>query len=63
MAGTSAGVFEIGNSLFLWIWNSDEIYSSIVQGGTYTLTIKGNKVLGWWLQSYPYIIKVEKGQK
>lgn len=60
MVATSNGVYEVDNSMVLWIWNADEIYSSIQSGETYRFTTKGNKVLGILYQSYPCIINVEK---
>jgi len=58
MVGTDKGVFEIDNSIFMGIYNADELYSSIRVGKTYDLTTKGNKVLGWFFQEYPFIINI-----
>ena len=62
MVGTSVGVFEVDNSLWLWIWNADEIYSQMEQGKTYALTIKGKRRVGWLFQSYPGVIRVSQQQ-
>jgi len=59
MVGTDKGVFEVGNGLFINIWNADEIYSSIKSGESYRFTTKGNKALGMFWQYYPFIVKVE----
>jgi hypothetical protein len=59
MVGTDQGVLEVSNFIFpVQIFNSDEIYSQLEVGKTYSVTVKGNKVLNWWFQEYPYIIKV-----
>ena len=59
MVGTDHGVLEVQNHLIPFqMFNSDEIYSQLEVGKTYTVTVKGNKVLNWWYQEYPYIIKV-----
>jgi hypothetical protein len=60
MVGTDVGVFEVNNGILLGIWNSDEIYSQLKEGGKYKLTIKGNRVVNFFFQQYPYIIKVER---
>lgn len=59
MVGTDQGVFEVDNSLWLWIWNSDEIYAQLQQGSNYTINIKGRKVVNWFYQEYPYITSVK----
>jgi len=59
MIGTDKGVFEVQNSLIMWLWNADEIYSKVKNGQTYTFTTKGNKVVCWLFQEYPYVIKME----
>ena len=59
MIGTDKGVFEVNNSLLLWIWNADEIYAKLLDGKTYTFTTKGNKWACWFIQEYPYVINAE----
>ena len=61
MVGTDQGVFEVDN-LYLGaqVFNSDELYSQLEVGKTYTLKIKGNKVINWFIQEYPYIIEIQK---
>lgn len=60
MVGTDKGVYEVDNSWIAGIWNADEIYSSLQQGSNYTITVKGNKYVNFFMQQYPYIIKVNK---
>lgn len=62
MVGTDKGVFEVDNSLWLWIWNADEIYGSLENGKTYKLTTKGKKFANFFMQQYPRIVKVESKQ-
>lgn len=62
MVGTDQGVFECDNSLWLWIWDADERYSSMKQGETYRLRVKGKKVLNMLFQEYPGIVSVEKAE-
>jgi hypothetical protein len=59
MVGTDKGVFEVDNGLFLGLWNADELYARLKEGQRYRVTTEGNKVVGFWLQSYPYITAVE----
>ena len=63
MVATDKGMFEVDNSLWLWIWNADEIYGRISQGSNYTFTVKGVKCINMIFQEYPGIIKVETSQK
>ena len=61
MVGTDKGVFEVSNFRFpIQIWNSDEIYSNLKVGEKYTIKTKGNKILNWWYQEYPYILEVKE---
>ena len=61
MVGTDKGVFEVSNFKFpIQIWNSDEIYSNLQVGKRYAIKTKGNKILNWYFQEYPYIIKVKE---
>lgn len=61
MVGTDKGVFEVDNSWIAGIWNADDMYASLLQGSNYTITVKGNKVVNFFMQEYPYIIRIEKG--
>lgn len=58
MVNTDKGTFEVQNSLFLGITNADEIFGGIEKGKRYTFTTKGNKVVGYFFQEYPYVVKV-----
>ena len=61
MVGTDKGVYEVSNFTFpIQIWNSDEIYSNLQVGKTYHIKTKGNKILNWYFQEYPYIIEVKE---
>ncbi len=61
MVGTDKGVYEVSNLMFpIQIWNSDEIYSSLKVGEKYNIKTKGNKILNWYFQEYPYIIEVKE---
>ena len=61
MVGTDKGVYEVSNLMFpIQIWNSDEIYSNLQVGKTYHIKTKGNKILNWYFQEYPYIIEVKE---
>ncbi len=55
-------VFEVDNGVRLGIWNADEIYGLIVIGERYCFVARGNEVTNFWLQQYPYILKVQKGE-
>ena len=60
MVGTDKGVYEVQNFLFpVTIFNSDELYSKLEVGKTYSVTLKGNKVLNPFMQEYPYIISIK----
>ena len=60
MVGTDKGVYEVQNFLFpVTIFNSDELYSKLEVGKTYSVTLKGNKVLNPIMQQYPYIISIK----
>jgi hypothetical protein len=61
MVGTDKGVYEVSNFMFpVQIYNSDEIYSNLQVGKTYHIKTKGNKILNWYFQEYPYIIEVKE---
>ena len=59
MVGTDKGVYEIRNHLIpIQLFNCDELYSKLEVGKTYLVKIKGNKVINWFMQQYPYIIEI-----
>lgn len=60
MVGTDAGVFEVDNSVLMWLWNADELYARLQEGHCYRITTKGNTVVNWAFQEYPYIIDVQE---
>jgi hypothetical protein len=61
MVGTDKGVYEVSNFMFpVQIYNSDEIYSNLQVGKRYAIKTKGNKILNWYFQEYPYIIEVKE---
>ena len=61
MVGTDQGVLEVDNILWpVQVFNSDELYSQLEVGKTYTVKVKGNKVINWLVQEYPYIIEIQK---
>ena len=60
MVGTDAGVFEVDNSIWLWLWNADEIYASLIEKESYVITTKGNKMANFFAQEYPRIISAKK---
>ena len=60
MVGTDKGVYEVQNFVIpIQIFNSDELYSKLEVGKTYSVTLKGNKVLNPFMQEYPYIISIK----
>jgi hypothetical protein len=61
MVGTDQGVLEVDNILWpVQVFNCDELYSKLEVGKTYTVKVKGNKVINWFVQEYPYIIEIQK---
>lgn len=60
MVGTDVGVFEVNNSIWLWMWDADKRYAKIKEGGTYKFRVKGSEVLGLLFQEYRGIISVEQ---
>lgn len=56
MVGTEDGVFEVDNGILLGCWNADEIFARLREGRRYQLRTKGNRVVGYFYQEYPYII-------
>jgi len=59
MVGTDKGVFEVSNSLLLWIWDADKRYSQLQSDKEYKLLIKGNEIVNFLFQEYPQITSVE----
>lgn len=59
MVYTDAGVYEVDNGIMLGMWNADEVYAKLIVGKTYTLTTKGNRVVNFFYQEYPYITNVQ----
>jgi hypothetical protein len=55
MVATDKGVFEVNNGWMLGVWNADEIYGRLKPGEKYDFTTKGNRVVNWYAQEYPYI--------
>jgi hypothetical protein len=60
MVATNKGVFECNNGWWLGVWNCDEIFGQLAQGKTYTIKTKGNKVVNFFMQEYPYILSVQE---
>jgi prepilin-type N-terminal cleavage/methylation domain-containing protein len=60
MVGTDAGVFEVDNSLWLWMWDADKRYAQIKEGHTYRFRVKGSEMINMLFQSYPGIVAVER---
>jgi prepilin-type N-terminal cleavage/methylation domain-containing protein len=58
MVATDQGVYEVGNGWLLGVWNADEIYGKLKVGGKYEFTTKGRKIANFFMQEYPYIVKV-----
>ena len=59
MVYTDKGVFEVDNGILLGMWNADEVYAKAVVGKSYTFTTKGNKVVNFFFQEYPYITNIQ----
>lgn len=60
MVNTDKGVFEVDNGMMLGVWNADEIYGSLKIGKTYSIVTKGEKIVTWYAQEYPYIVSVRE---
>jgi hypothetical protein len=58
MVGTDKGVFEVSNSLWLWMWDADKRYSQLQNDKEYNLKIKGNELINILFQEYPRITSV-----
>jgi hypothetical protein len=58
MVGTDKGVFEVSNSLWLWIWDADKRYSQLQVDNKYQLRVKGNELVNFLFQEYPRILSV-----
>ena len=62
MVGTDKGVFEVDNSLYLGIFNADEIYAQMQEGMTCTVRVVGHKYVNFFLQQYPGITSVRPAE-
>ena len=60
LTSTDGQSFEVDNGWFLGVWNSDELYGSLKENHTYNITTKGDRVVGWYFQDYPYVISVQE---
>ena len=60
MVGTDQGAFEVDNGWLLGIWNADDLYGKMQENHRYHITTKGNRHANFFMQEYPYIIKVEQ---
>lgn len=58
MVGTDKGVFEVSNSLWLWMWDADKRYSQLQNNKEYRLQVKGNELINILFQEYPRIITI-----
>ena len=58
MVGTDKGVFEVSNSLWLWIWDADKRYSQLQVDNKYQLRVKGKELVNFLFQEYPKILSV-----
>lgn len=58
MVGTDKGVFEVSNSLWLWMWDADKRYSQLQNDKEYRLKIKGNELINILYQEYPRITSI-----
>lgn len=58
MVGTDKGVFEVSNSLWLWMWDADKRYSQLQTDKSYELKTKGNELVNILLQEYPRILSI-----
>ena len=59
MVASDKGVFEVGNGFMLGMWNADELYGKMQGGKRYRITTKGNKVVNYFFQEFPYIVRSE----
>jgi hypothetical protein len=58
MVGTDKGVFEVSNSLWLWMWDADKRYSQLETDKEFKLKVKGNELINIIFQEYPRILSV-----
>jgi len=58
MVLTDKGVFEVKDSTWLRLLNSDEIFAKMTTGSNYTITVKGKRSINLFWAVYPGIIKV-----
>jgi hypothetical protein len=59
MVSTDKGIFEVSNLMWFGIFNADEIYGQLQEGKSFTVKTKGNKLVNFIFQQYPYIISVK----
>lgn len=60
MVFTDKGVFEVDNFLYpRTIFNADELYGKLEAGKTFEVVVKGNKMVNFFFQQYPYIVEVK----
>jgi len=59
IVATDKGSFEVDNGVLLGIWNADDIYGKIVTGKTYKITTMGKRYQNFFMQEFPYIVKVD----
>lgn len=60
MVATDKGIFEMDNSVWLQIFNIDELYGRLEAGKTYEVTVKGRKLLNFFFQRYPHITTMKE---
>lgn len=58
MVGTDKGVFEVSNSIWLWMWDADKRYSQLQTDKSYELKTKGNELINIFFQEYPRILSI-----
>lgn len=62
MVTTDRGTYEVQNGVILGMWNADTTYGRLQIGKTYNLTVKGNEVVTFYMQQYPYVLKAEEAK-
>lgn len=63
MVTTDKGTFEIENGFILGVWNADDLYGGLEVGESYALDVRGDEVLNFALQQYPFVVGWEKALK
>ena len=58
MVSTDVGIFEVSNGILLGLWNCDELYGRLKKGNRYLVKTRGRRIVGMFLQEYPYIVEV-----